>query len=347
METQTVLSRELRIMMIAACFVIIIAGMRAAAEILVPFLLSILIAIIFSAPLLWMQKRKVPKLIAVSVIMVFLFAAGYWIVVVLGGYIADFTETISEYEDQFLEYSAFIVDFLQRYNIEVSQDMIEEHLDPSMAMQVVGQFLTGLTAALTNFFLILVIVIFILLEVSGMPNKIKAAFEHPGKSLQGMERVTDSVKRYLAIKTVVAVITGVSITIWLMIQGVEFAPLWGFLAFLLNFVPKIGSLVAAIPAILMALVQLGLWHAVMVGVGFGVVNMVIGNLLEPRLMGGGLGMSPLVVILALIFWGWVFGPVGLILSVPLTMIFKITMESNDDTRWLGIMLDDAPKKPSK
>lgn len=114
-----------------------------------------------------------------------------------------------------------------------------------------------------------------------------------------MARIADSVKRYLAIKTVVALITGVSITIWLMIQGVDFAPVWGFLAFLLNFVPKIGSLVAAIPAILMALVQLGMWHAVMV----------------------------------------------VILSIPLTMIFKITMESNEDTRWLGIMLDDAPKKP--
>jgi AI-2 transport protein TqsA len=344
MEGEAGLSRELRIMLAAACFVIIIAGMRAAAEIIVPFLLSVLIAIIFSPPLLWMQEKKVPKLLAVTVIVVFLLGIAYWLLIVIGGYIADFTSMLSEYQDQLLEESAFVIEFLQRRGIGLSGDAIEEHFDPSAIMQVVAGFLTSLGTAVTNVVLILVIVIFILLEVSGMPDKIRAAVDQPDESLKDIARITKNVKRYLVIKTIVALMTGVTITIWLMVQGVNYAPLWGLLAFLLNYIPKIGSLVAAIPAVIMALVQLGLWHAAMAGLGFGVVNLVIGYLLEPKMMGGGLGMSPLVVILSLVFWGWVLGAMGLILSIPLTMIFKITMESHEETRWLGIMLDDAPKQ---
>jgi AI-2 transport protein TqsA len=318
--------------------------MQASAAIVVPFLLPVLIAIICTPPLLWMQRKMVPKLLAVTLIMVFLVGVGYWLIITIGGYIADFTEKLSDNQNGLFGESSSIVEFFQNYGIDISE-ALGEHFDPSMAIEMVTGFLAGLSAALTNMFLIFVIVIFILLEVSGMPDKVRAAFDHPENSLQRMERFTNSVKRYLAIKTVIAVITGILITAWLMVQGVDYAPLWGFLAFLFNFVPKIGSLIAAIPAILMAMAQLGLWHGVMAGVGFAAVNFFIGYLLEPRLMGGGLGMSTLVVFLSLIFWGWVLGPIGLILSVPLTMIFKIAMESHEETRWIGIMIDDAPEKP--
>jgi predicted PurR-regulated permease PerM len=140
------------------------------------------------------------------------------------------------------------------------------------------------------------------------------------------------------LKTIFSLATGVAIWIWLAIIGVDFALLWGLVAFLLNYVPSIGSIIAAIPAILLALIQLGVGPAVLAGLGYVVVNVVFGSILEPRFMGRGLGLSTLVVFLSLVFWGWILGPVGMVLSVPLTMIVKIAMESNEDTRWIAVML---------
>jgi AI-2 transport protein TqsA len=121
--------------------------------------------------------------------------------------------------------------------------------------------------------------------------------------------------------------------------GVDFAPTWGLLAFLLNFIPNIGSIIAAVPAILLALIQLGLPSALLTLLGYLVVNITIGNFLEPRVMGRSLGLSTLVVFLSLLFWGWVLGPIGMVLSVPLTMTAKIALAVNEDTRWLAVLLE--------
>ncbi len=142
----------------------------------------------------------------------------------------------------------------------------------------------------------------------------------------------------MGIKTWTSLLTGVVITIGLAILGVDLALLWGVLAFLLNFVPNIGSIIAAVPAVLVSLLQYGLGTACVVVVLYVVVNMVVGNVLEPRWMGRGLDLSTLVVFASLVFWGWVLGPVGMVLSVPLTMTVKIALEDHPDTRWMGILL---------
>ena len=338
MEAQTGPSQALRIMLAIACFVVLVAGMQAAAAILVPFLLSVFIAIICTPPLFWLQYRGVPKLLAIALIIVVLMAIGYWLVIFVGSSVADFTASLPAYQRRLLEESILLITWLQDRGIDVSEQMIYEYLDPSVAMQMAGRVLTGLTGALTNAFLIFLTVMFILLEVSGMPDKFRAAFKNPEKSLAGIRRFTKSVNRYLALKTVFSLVTGIFIAIWLTIIGVDYALLWGLTAFMLNYVPNIGSIIAAIPAVLIALVQLGIWPAMMAAGGFLAVNVVIGSLLEPRFMGRGLGLSTLIVFLSLVFWGWVLGPVGMLLSVPLTMIFKIAMESQQETRWVAVML---------
>lgn len=338
MEAQNGFSKALRIMLAAACLVVLVAGMQAAAAILVPFLLSVFIAIICTPPMFWLQNRGVPKLLAIALILVILMAIGYWLAIFVGSSVAEFTASIPAYQRRLLEESTLLIAWLQDRGIDVSEQMIYEYLDPSVAMQMAGRVLTGLTGALTNAFLIFVTVLFILLEASGMPDKFRAAFKNPEKSLSGIRRFTKSVNRYLALKTVFSLATGVFIAIWLTVIGVDYALLWGLTAFMLNYVPNIGSIIAAIPAVLMALIQLGIWPAAMTAGGFLAVNVVIGSLLEPRFMGSGLGLSTLIVFLSLVFWGWVLGPVGMLLSVPLTMIFKIAMESQEETRWLAVML---------
>ncbi len=155
----------------------------------------------------------------------------------------------------------------------------------------------------TNGFLIILTVIFILLETSGFPQKLKGSLRDPEKTFWYFERFIQSVQRYMAIKTWISLGTGVVIALWLTIIGVDYPVLWGLLAFLLNYIPNIGSILAAIPAVLLALIQLGIVSSVLTAIGYLVVNIVFGNIVEPRVMGRGLGLSTLIVFLSLIFWG--------------------------------------------
>jgi predicted PurR-regulated permease PerM len=185
-------------------------------------------------------------------------------------------------------------------------------------------------------------VIFILLEAASFPAKLQAIKGAPDASLSRWEYFLNDVKQYMAIKTWVSLATGILIAAWVAILGVDFPLLWGLLAFALNYVPNIGSIIAAVPAVLLALVQVGAIKALLLAGGYVTVNLIMGNAIEPRFMGKGLGLSTLVVFLSLLFWGWVLGPVGMLLSVPLTITAKIALDSREDTRWLAVLL--GPEK---
>ena len=216
--------------------------------------------------------------------------------------------------------------------------LITDYFSPRVIMNVVSYGLSILRVLFTNMFLILLTVLFILLETSGFPQKLQAAFPDP-EILVHFKTISANVNRYMGFKALISLATGVSIWILLAIIGVDFAGTWGLLAFFLNFIPAIGSIIAAVPAVLWALVQLGLSSALFTVLAYLVVNIIIGNFLDPRIVGRKLGLSPLVVIISLIFWGWVLGPIGMLLSVPLTMIAKIALATNEDTRWLAVMLE--------
>lgn len=200
---------------------------------------------------------------------------------------------------------------------------------------------------LTNIFLLLMTVVFMLFEVQLLPYKLQQALDKPNEGLAAMRRALDGVTRYLVIKTIISLATGVIVWIFLAAVGVRFAFIWGLLAFLLNYIPNIGSVLAAIPPLIQALLFNGLGDALVVAGGFIAINMVIGNILEPRVMGRGLGLSTLVVFLSLIFWGWLLGPVGMLLSVPLTIVARIALETTEGGYRLAVILGDGrpPRQP--
>jgi len=336
-----------RVLITMASFIIVVAGMKAATSILVPFLLAVFIAIICTPFLFWLQKRGIPNALAILIIMIAILAVGILVTVFVGASVTDFSDNLPSYRERLIQKTSGLQEWLARFGLEISDKAIREKFDPGVAMQMAARTLTGLTGVLSNAFLILLTVIFILLEVAGFPRKLRAALDEPEKSLSGFSRFTKSVNRYLALKTVFSLITGFGIWLWLSILGLDYALLWGFLAFMLNYVPSIGSMIAAIPAVLLALVQLGSGHAILAAGGYFAVNTAIGSIIEPRVMGRGLGLSTLVVFLSLVFWGWVLGPVGMLLSVPLTMILRIALETNEDTRWISVLLgsDPVPVKP--
>lgn len=318
---------------------VVIIGMQMAKALLVPFLVAAFLALITVRPMLWMQKNRVPAvlgaLIIVTCIMLIIGGVG----AIVGNSIADFTAALPTYQQRLDSIVQGLFGFIiENLNSDKSVESFSDMIDPGWAMGLVASILNGVKDVLTNVFLIFFTMIFILLEASTVETKVEAAFGHSAKSLERPRNFLINLGRYLGIKTIVSVATGVSAGLLTWTIGVDFPLLWAMLAFLLNYVPTIGSMIAAVPAVLLALVQLGPGEAMATAVGFAAINVVFGNFVEPRLMGYGVGISPLVVFVGLVFWGWVFGPVGMLLSVPLTMTLKLALESDERTRWVAILL---------
>jgi predicted PurR-regulated permease PerM len=221
---------------------------------------------------------------------------------------------------------------------DVSVASIGELINPGRAMSMAATLLNAIRGMLTNTFLILFTMVFILLEASSVETKVIAAFGRTAESFERAGLFLRNLGRYLGIKTIMSMVTGLTVGVMTWIIGLDFPLLWGMLAFILNYIPTIGSIIAAVPACLLALIQLGPAAASTTAIGFLAINTVFGNMIEPRFMGYGVGISPLVVFTGLIFWGWVFGPVGMLLSVPLTMALKLALESNERTQWIAILI---------
>ncbi len=209
-------------------------------------------------------------------------------------------------------------------------------------LSFVGSALRGLAELATMAVMIVFMTFFILLEAAGLPKKLELAFGWQQQDLARMSRARSEIQRYLRIKTLVSLTTGVLIGCWVWILGLDYPQLWGLIAFLLNYIPTIGSVVAGVPAVLLSLIEKGAGTALLVILGYVAVNVLLGTLAEPQLLGRQLGISTLVVFLSLVFWGWVWGPLGMLLSVPLTMILKILLEHSHDLRWVAQLIDSGP-----
>jgi predicted PurR-regulated permease PerM len=231
-----------------------------------------------------------------------------------------------------------LIGWLHEKGVNIPADEVPRTFNPGWVMSLAGGMFSALSSVLTNAFLILLTVVFILLEAADVPKKLQMVLKNPERSLSTIEKFSQNAKRYLVIKTLISAAVGLVIWLWLLILGVDYPVLWGSLSFLLNYVPTIGAILAALPVALLALVQLGVGSALLAILGFAVVHIVVGNLIEPKLTGKGLSLSTLVVFLSLVFWGWVLGPVGMILSVPMTSLVKIALESYEETRGLAFML---------
>ncbi|MEQ9564588.1 MAG: AI-2E family transporter, partial [Pseudomonadales bacterium] len=232
-------------------------------------------------------------------------------------------------------------EWLEASGFELNIVPLAELIRPEQAFPLAGSLLSSFGSLMTNALVILLTVIFILTEEVSLYQKLEDVLPQTSKASDTIRAVTRLVNQYMAIKAAISAFTGILAWGLCVVLGVEYAVLWGTLAFLLNFIPTFGSLLAAIPPLLLALVQTGPLASLGVAAGYLVINTVVGNIIEPRVMGRGLGLSPLVVLVSLIFWGWVLGPVGMLLSVPLTMMIKIALEIFPDTRWIGTLLGNG------
>ena len=332
-------SKVLIILITVALFVIVVDGMRAAAAIINPFLLAVFLSSLCAPLLYWLQRRGVPNGLAVAAIVLGLLVVALLLMIFVGRSLNTLAQQLPVYQERLADLITQTIAQLNKLGLDMTTYPLTDYVTPRKVMSLVYFGLSLFRGLFTNMFLILLLVLFILLETAGFPRKLQAAFPDPEGTLGHFKSMKANVNRYMGLKTLFSLATGVCVWMLLAIIGVDFAGTWGLLAFFLNFIPAIGSIIAAIPAIIWALVQLGLPSALLTALAYLVVNIIIGNLLEPRFMGHKLGLSPLVVILSMIFWGWVLGPIGMVLSVPLTMIGKIALATSEDTRWIAVMLE--------
>lgn len=338
MNNSTSVERQTPLLITLAALVIVIAGLKVAAPLIAQFLMALFIAVISTPSIRWLESKKFPQGLAIVTVLIVILLFVSLIVYLVGDSIQSFSANKDVYASKLQEQLNGATQWLVSIGLPAQGLDIESIVAKADIMALVTRVIGGLGVIFSDFFIIFLSVIFILSEITSFPNKFARAFSDSQDKMVYVNRVLAKVRHYLAIKTVASLVTGMVVSLLLIFIGVDYPFLWGMLTFLLNYIPNIGSIIAAIPALILALVQLGPTAMLWTIVSFFAVNNLIGNYLEPKFMGKMLGLSTFVVFLSLIFWGWVFGPVGMFLSVPLTMTIKIALETNDKTRWLAIML---------
>ncbi len=333
-------------MVAAAAVVVVVAGLREAQGLLAPFLLAAFLALLCTPPLQWLQERKLPLPVALSLVLVMVAAVLFWLVSTVSQSIDQFVNNLQRpggYAETLHQKLESVILWLQQHQVPLPSLAQAQAMTSQKGLELLGSMLLSFGTAISNVLLVLIILVFMLLEASSFPRKLQAISRDNPELERHLHQVNRAVRRYVSLKTTLSLLTGALVAAWLWFLGVSYPLLWGTVAFLLNFVPNIGSILAAVPPVLLALLEQGWGSALYVVLGYGLINAAVGYGLEPRLMGRELGLSPLVVFLSLVFWGWVLGPVGMLLSVPLTMIVKIYLEAFPQTRWIAVLLGPDPK----
>ena len=329
-----------------ASLVIIVAGLRAAAPILQPLLLALFLAIL-SFPLLSVLRRRgvgTPVAILATVVAVIALTTifGY----LMTNAVSEFAVAAPDYWEKLQGKATAALSNLESRGVKVSDWIAVEPIEARHAMDVLGGVLggtvKGVASVISFVTLVVVALIFTLYELVILPSKLRAAFGDGSNLSHHFAAITKEIQRYLGIKTVINAATGVIIGIWAAATGLDFPLFWGLMAFLLNYIPVLGSIIAGVPTALLALVQYDWVRALIVAAGYLVVKVVIGDLIEPHLMGRKFGLSTLVVFVSVVFWAWVWGPLGMILAVPLTIVIKITVKHTEEFRWIAALLGPDP-----
>ena len=338
MNSHTGFSAPARGLLVAAAFVIVVVGMQAASTLLGPIPPAIFIAVVVTPSLRFMRRLGAPKWVALPVIGFLLLDLGSLLALTTTGAVEGFRDSLPTYQERLVLLTDQFGTWLEGVGMENSREAVPDIFDPAVATGLTKTFLSNVSGLFSTGMLVLFTVMFILLEAAGMPAKLKAAFNTTAESDARLRKMISSINQYMIIKTLASLATAFLIWVWLWYLGLDFAALWALLAFMLNFVPFVGSILMAIPAVLLALVQTDLQTTLLVALGYLVVNTAIGSILEPKIMGKGLGISTLAVFLSLLFWGFVFGTVGVFLSVPLTMVLIIALDASPLTRPIAILL---------
>ena len=306
-------------------------------------LLALFFAIVLNPLVTWFLRRGFNRTMSITIVVVVMLVALTLLFGVLAASLNEFIAMLPKYNKELTRRLLDLQEIFPFLNLHVSPERMLKRMDSEKVMTYATTLMTQLSGAMASIVLLVMTVVFMLFEVRHLPYKLRFALSNPQIHIAGLHRALKGVSHYLALKTLISLWTGFIIWLGLELMGIQFALMWGVLGFLLNYIPNIGSVISAIPPMIQALLFNGVYEFVLVGSLFLVVHMVLGNMVEPRMMGHRLGMSTLVVFLSLLFWGWLLGPVGMLLSVPLTSVCKIWMETTVGGSKVAVLL--GPGRP--
>jgi len=326
-----------------ASAIVVIAGLRAAEAICVPLLLGLFFAVLSLPIAEWMERQGLRRSWAIF----FALLAGMAVVALLGLFLSaalgELTEAAPIYQARLQRASVTALSWLQERGLAAPEWTPKDLVRLATSASLVGGTLRSLASLLSDVVLIILTMAFVMLEAAGFRDKLRLAFGRGEATDPRLERVTHEMQRYLGVKSLMSLATGILVGGWVAFVGLDFPVLWGFLAFLFHYIPNIGAILAAVPAVLLGVIQFGVGGAALVALGYLVIDVVLGNVIEPHFLGHRLGLSPLVVFLSLVFWGYVWGGVGMFLSVPLTLTAKILIEHTRGLEWLATLLGPNPE----
>jgi predicted PurR-regulated permease PerM len=336
-----------RFLFVLACLVVVVWGLRFAAPILLPSALALFLCVLSLPIMLALQGRGVPTSLSIAITVLVNVAVFGLILLLVSQSFSQLQEQLPRYAVRLQELQErWVADTEELIGLELSDYLTANVINPPAVVDFVGSTVGRIAQFFTTTFLVFLIMIFMMGEATVFPAKFRAILGMADGQEDRLAKVVGEVQSYLGIKTVISLATGLILGAWAYVMQLDFPVLLGVTAFVLNYIPTVGSIIAGIPAVLLSLVLHGtVTHALVVTGGYMVVNTLFGNILEPNLMGRRLGLSTLVVILSLLFWGWTWGPLGALLSVPLTVVVKIWLENTQDLRWVAVLLDKAPPRP--
>lgn len=323
---------------VLAAFVIVCAGIRVASELVVPFLAAVFLAIVSLPPLAALRRSGVPSWAALSLVLLVVLGVLIVFAWIVSRSLMGFPQALAHYQVILRHELESLSELLRSFDIDVSAETLEEQLAPSRLLAYMGNALSAVASAAHTSLFVLVTWTFIIAEAAALPDKLRRAIGTPDDDLSRYRSMVLDVQRYLALKCGTNLLAAILVWFASWILGTPYAIPIAVVAFFLNFVPVFGPIIAAAPAVLITLAQFG-WERAIVMVCLHVaLNVVVGSIVEPRLFGARFGLSALVVFLSLVFWGWVLGPIGMVLSVPLTIVVKIVLANTVEFRWVAVML---------
>ena len=331
---RSTLPKKHSILVNLACLAIVLASVKMADGIFSPILTSIFLSFIFHPVQATMNKVRRLRKVSLAIVSVIMLTCILALISVITHSLHELSASLPAYSEKLTVLAKAANDVLARYQIQVNLlDTLHSFDSSTLPIMTIA----SKAGNVTNYLLMVTIItLFILSEVDAMKEKIRLHIH--ARHIESIEQFTRSMNSYLITKTMISLIKGCLIAGMLLMIGNDFYMVVGLIVFCLNFIPNIGPFLSAIPGIVTTLLQLGINEVVIVAAAYLVINALIGNYIEPKLFGRKLGLTPLVVFVSLIFWSWLLGPIGLILSVPLTMAIKILLETSKRGKRIALFI---------
>ena len=330
-----------------ASLVLIVAGLKAMSGLLSPILLSLFIVLVTYPIMTWLQRRGVPHWLAYAIVLLIVLSVGAFFIFFFTISFEQLSDVLPEYVNQIEAQLNNLWQWLKERGVESEDIQSFQWFQPERIIQLILSLISSLLNIFSNIGLTLLIFIYMLASAPTFAKQLRRGLRNNTSLLEQFQDFAHSTTSYLAIKSWLGALTAICQIILMWIMGVQFAVLWGVLSFLFNFIPNIGFYIALIPPVLLTLLNQGLWQAVILGVGYALINNFFDIVVAPRFLSKGLDLSVLVTFLAVIIWTWIFGPIGAFMALPLTvMVKKLLLEPFPQTQLVASLLGSGDEDKS-